>query len=434
MQHKIFLLLLSLIFSIGGSTLAQEKAIPNDAIDVPIGGNTWQVAAVDADRDVVGTHGIPTWNDPSKAFVTYVRLAKKGSLALWLKARVDGPGILTVQVSGKQQQIDISPKHQEVIYLGDWDIRDTGYIAINLQAKKEIHLSKLTAIAIAGSAVSAQTHFVKDNEGNFFYWGRRGPSTHLNYQTPEGKDIAYYYNEVTVPKENDIIGSYFMANGFEGGYFGMQVNTATERRILFSVWSPFQTDNPNEIPEDHRIKLLKKGEDVHGGEFGGEGSGGQSYWRFNWKAGHTYKFLLKGEPVANQYTNYTAWFFAPEIGKWKLIASFSRPQTNSWLHGFHSFLENFSPKQGILERKVYFGNQWVIDKEGNYYEIREAKFSADNTARKGYRLDYSGGNEKEKFFLHNFGFFSHYTPIGTSVKRFSTANKPLLNLEQLPQK
>src|SRR5690606_32605177 len=99
------------------------------------------------------------------------------------------------------------------------------------------------------------------------------------------------------------------------------------------------------------------------------------------------------------------------------IASFSRPQTHSWLKGFHSFLENFSPKQGIYEREVYFGNQWVVDKSGEWHEVRKAKFSADNTARVGYRMDYSGGSKNEKFYLHNFGFFDRYTPIGSVFER-----------------
>lgn len=53
-----------------------------------------------------------------------------------------------------------------------------------------------------------------------------------------------------------------MANGFGEGYFGMQVNSETERRILFSVWSPFKTDNPKEIPDDHKITLNKVGQQV----------------------------------------------------------------------------------------------------------------------------------------------------------------------------
>ena len=97
-------------------------------------------------------------------------------------------------------------------------------------------------------------------------------------------EIVYFYNEITIPEGEDVVGSYFMANGFAEGYFGIQVNSSSERRILFSVWSPYKTNNPREIPEDQRIRLLKKGEQVHAGKFGGEGSGGQSYRKYLWKA------------------------------------------------------------------------------------------------------------------------------------------------------
>lgn len=183
-----------------------------------------------------------------------------------------------------------------------------------------------------------------------FYWGRRGPSVHLSYETPD-KDIQWSYSEITVPEGEDTIGSYYMANGFAQGYFGMQVNSPTERRVLFSVWSPYETDNPNEIPEDSRIILLGKGQGVTTGSFGNEGSGGQSYKVFNWKAGNTYRFLLKGEPSVNNSTDYTAYFFAPETEKWTLIASFRRPHTFTYLKRLHSFLENFSTKHRIHWKK-----------------------------------------------------------------------------------
>src|SRR5690606_23783892 len=135
---------------------------------------------------------------------------------------------------------------------------------------------------------------------------------HLGYTIPTTEDVSYYYSEVEVPEGSDPIGSYFMANGFGEGYFGFQVNSESERRILFSVWSPFSTDDPNSIPDDEKIILNKKGPEVHTGEFGNEGSGGQSYLKYNWKAGNTYKFLLKGQPDGNGKTDYTAWFYAPE--------------------------------------------------------------------------------------------------------------------------
>jgi hypothetical protein len=104
-------------------------------------------------------------------------------------------------------------------------------------------------------------------------------------------NVEWFYNEVTVPVGNDVLGSYFMADGFTGGYFGMQVNSETERHILFSVWSPFVTDNPKKIPDSLKIKLLKKGEVVHAGEFGSEGAGGQSYMNFPWGSRQNLRFF-----------------------------------------------------------------------------------------------------------------------------------------------
>ena len=85
------------------------------------------------------------------------------------------------------------------------------------------------------------------------------------------------YSEIEIPEGYDQEGLFAMANGSREGYFGMQVNSIEERRILFSIWSPYITDDPNDIPEDQRIQLIKSGEDVYIGEFGNEGSGGQSY-------------------------------------------------------------------------------------------------------------------------------------------------------------
>ena len=139
----------------------------------------------------------------------------------------------------------------------------------------------------------------------------------------------------------------------------MQVNGPSERRVLFSIWSPFRTDNPREIPADQRIVALGKGNGVHLGEFGNEGSGGQSYLIYPWKAGRTYRFLTEVIPTGNQETTYTSWFGDKEKQEWLLIASFRRPKTDTHLRGFHSFLESFYPTHGHLERRGHYGNVWV---------------------------------------------------------------------------
>ncbi len=244
--------------------------------------------------------------------------------------------------------------------------------------------------------------------------------------------MLYFYNEITVPENNDVLGSYFMANGFGQGYFGMQVNSSTERRILFSVWSPFKTDNPGDIPEDQKIKMIKKGEGVHTGEFGNEGSGGQSYYKFLWKAGNTYKFLLKGIPTGNEETDFTAWFFAPEVNEWKLIASFRRPKTDTYLTRPHSFLENFHTETGNVTRKGLYSNQWIYNTNKQWIELTKMKFTADATARKESRMDYSGGAENQVFFMKNCGFFNETTAIDSYFDRKASGIQPIINFEELP--
>jgi hypothetical protein len=236
---------------------------------------------------------------------------------------------------------------------------------------------------------------------------------------------------MTIPEGEDPIGSYFMANGFGEGYFGIQVNSPTERRVLFSVWSPYATDNPNTIPEDQKIKLLKKGDEVYTGEFGNEGSGGQSFLRFPWKAGTTYRFLNSVEPDGNGNTIYTAYFFAPEVGDWMLIASFLRPKTDTWYRQPHSFLENFIPESGHKTRLVKYTNQWMADQDGNWFELSEAKFTGDDIARRGYRKDFDGGQESSGFYLKNGGFFNSSTALQSMHQRSTFGQKPVIDFEKL---
>lgn len=225
-----------------------------------------------------------------------------------------------------------------------------------------------------------------------------------------------------------------MTNGFGEGYCGIQANSDTERRILFSVWSPFETDDPKAIPEDHRIKLLAQGKDVHIGEFGNEGSGGQSYLIYPWKAGQTYRVITRVHPDGKGNTAYYAWFFAPEENQWRLIAGFLRPQTNAWYTGAHSFLENFIPGQGYLERSVRFGNQWARTAKGEWKELTEGMFTYDATARAGVRHDYAGGVADNMFFLRNGGFFNDNTEFKSVFTRQPNGVNPEVDVTTLPLK
>ncbi len=416
----------------GTHVISETEALPGNALKVPLGGNSW--------RDGEGSgqitdEGIKEWSGQDVSFTAYVRINRPGSLRVWLDAVVpSGQSVLRVLINDQDQKISLSAGEDQPVYAGEWQVKDTGYVAIKIEgiSKEGEVFADIQNLQVSGTAVDNQTAFVKNNNGRFFYWGRRGPSVHLNYKVPEGVKIEWFYNEVTVPKGEDVLGSYFMADGFSGGYFGMQVNSPTVRHILFSVWSPYKTNDPNEIPEGQRIQLLKKGEKVHAGKFGNEGSGGQSYLNYPWKAGNTYKFLLHGVPDGPGHTIYTAYFYAPEEGRWLLIASFRRPKSSTYLKGLYSFLENFSPRQGDIERHVLFGNQWIRTANGLWIELNKSKFTVDNTGRKGYRMDYAGGVKGRWFYLKNCGFFDHYTPVDSWFERAKTGNQPEVNFNQLP--
>lgn len=423
----IFLLAFQPFFAVQKNFHGTESSI-----QIPLGGNTW--ANKEDGEKCITNEGIQNWSDKSVEFKTYLRINQTGSLHLKLKGRCKGKCQLLVTIKDVSKKLNIQSEDFQTYDVGEWNLHDTGYIAIQLKGLEKTSdcFADIQEYEVSGSAINASTAFVKNNDGNFFYWGRRGPSVHLKYVLPENAKAKWFYNEVTVPKGEDVIGSYFMACSFGEGYFGMQVNSATERRILFSVWSPFSTNDPKKIPVDERIRLLKKGNDVHAGEFGDEGSGGQSFLRYNWKAGNTYKFLISATPDNQNNTTYTAYFFAPEKNEWMLIASFVRPKTNTYLKGLHSFLENFIPQQGDKTRKVLFGNQWVQNIDGNWIELTKAIFTYDNTAAKGYRMDYQGGVVKNCFYLKNCGFFNNYTPYKTIFERKAEGKIPQIDFSKLP--
>ncbi|GAB2774591.1 DUF3472 domain-containing protein [Rhabdobacter roseus] len=416
---------------LGLRVLACDAQAPQ-IYSIPLGGNTWVSPAFETR---VNADGLSQWDNASSLVTTYFHLEKPAKIQLALVAAVPvGSSEIELELGSVKQRIQLDQPGFSSIPVGEFNIRAGGYQKITIRgiSRTGASFGNLKSIDIQLSDADNPVHFVKNNEGNFFYWGRRGPSVHLNYPFADDIDAEWFYNEITVPEGQDVIGSYYMANGFAQGYFGIQVNSDTERRVLFSVWSPFETDNPKEIPADQRIVMLKKGEDVYTGEFGNEGSGGQSFLRFNWKAGNTYRFLLRGKPNGDSTTTFTAYFFAPELDTWWLIASFKRPKTHSWLRRTHSFLENFIPATGNLSRSVLFGNQWIRDSQGTWAELTKARFTADNTARTGYRLDYAGGLQGNYFFLKNCGFFNEHTKISEMFERPTLSTPPAIPFSELP--
>lgn len=398
---------------------------------IPLGGNAFPSKAEQS--RLLGPNGVLTLRDDHDRFSVYFRVSRAASLRLGIVGRSQTSVTVVAQVGKSKFQAELNSTESRSHTLGELSVEKAGYLRIDLAGANGMKSSaEVTDLIVSSDTPELQLDFVRDNNGNMFYWGRRGPSVHLRYQVPSDRKLTHAYTEITVPKEQDPIGTYYMANGFGEGYFGFQVNSHSERRVLFSVWSPFKTDNPREIPEDQRIVALARGKDVHVGKFGNEGSGGQSYLVYPWKAGRTYRFLTKVEPDGQGRTVYTSWFGDKSTDEWRLIASFRRPKTDTYLRGFHSFLESFSPVYGHIGRRAWYGNVWVRDTHEQWHECTRARLSVDATGRGRHRLDFAGGVQGERFFMRNCGFFNETVFPDQDFTRASTANKQLqIDFEKL---
>lgn len=428
-KHFIQYLFMGALFCLSIRSVAQTAG---KTYAVPLAGNAFITAGQAGVAEISGRNGLVKWSSDKEVTSVYFRAQKAGKLLLKLKAKSEGNGKSKIEIAalGKKAIVDVEGAEISETAPLLIDVKSPGYVQVNLKgiSKSGRNFANVTELLVSVDAAS--DGLIYSNNPEYYYWSRRGPSCHLNYTVPTEGNVSYYYNEVTVPKGEDKVGSYFMANGFGEGYFGIQVNSETERRILFSVWSPFHTDDPKSIPDEQKIHLLKKGKDVQTAEFGNEGSGGQSYRKYFWTAGVTYKFLLKGVPDGKGNTDYTAWFFVPEENAWNVIASFKRPQTNTYLKRFHSFLENFMPQQGYLGRQVEFGNQWFYD--GQWKAVQSASFSVDNTYRANQRIDAIGGTTKNGYFLRNGGFFNEIVKPGSKFEFVNKNSTPKIDFDKLP--
>lgn len=400
-------------------------------LTIPLGGNSWVKTS---GKEKVSDSGWQNWENADAIWSTYCKLAKTGDLQISIRLNVPrGQSELSFTVNNITHQVNASGTDDRWYDIGTWRIDKPGYLELKTRGLRKTGtlFADAREIRISGSAVDSNAVFVKNNQDNYFYWGRRGPSCHLNYDlSAAGNEAEWFYSEITVPAGSDPVGSYFMADGFAEGYFGMQVNSTTERRIIFSVWSPYNTDDPKFIPADQRIQLLGKGPNVVAEDFGNEGSGGHSHLVYNWKAGQSYRFLLHGKPLDDSHTNYTAYFFDNDSGRWLLIASFTRPKTHSYLKKFHSFLENFDPEMGIITREGIYHNQWVKPAQGDWIAVTKMTISVDQTGRKKYRSDFDGGVKNGQFFLKNGGFFNDTAILGKTFE-IEPGQKPRIDLAQL---
>lgn len=266
---------------------------------------------------------------------------------------------------------------------------------VKLRALSEVDNRDLTAVAEFAPITDKDDFPFKDTTMALLKGTRLAPSVHLGYAMPEASEL---YIEATV--QSSAPGSYFMSIGFGGGYFGIQEKANGEKVVIFSVWDKHAGDNPQAVPEEKRVKNPFTGEGVMVKRFGGEGTGGQSFFDYDWEIGTTCRFLVKARPVKD-WTEYTGYFYMTKKKKWKKLVTFSTYSTGQRLTGFHSFVEDFRRNFDSYARvrKAHFTNAWGKTPDGKWIPVKQARFTRDGNPH----VNIDAGSIENGFFLQTGG-------------------------------
>lgn len=402
------------------STLALTHAAP---LEIP-GFTAYTLPDPDGAR-ISEARGVGNWNQPGLSVNWYGQFKQGGTLSAKVALRLPqggGPKLrLTIDGQSREAVATGSGERVEVDF-GAFEVRGTGYrrIALESLATPDSPVGNVVALVLDGPAAEGAHFNLKER--------RNAASVHLAYKLPADHHYAAYYSEVTAV--TDPTATFYMACGFHRGYFGMQVNSPTERRIIFSVWdSGNEAHSRDKVAAVDRVTLLAKGEGVFTGDFGNEGTGGHSHLKYPWKTGETQRFLLTAKPVDATHTVFAGHYYHPEKKAWMLISAWKAPKEGGWLKGFHGFSENFWGSSGHIVRKSRHGNAWARTDRGEWIEATTASFSHDGTGKED-RLDRFMGVEDGKFFLSHGGFVEGFTNYGKPFTRPATGHPP--DLEGLP--
>jgi len=364
--------------------------------------------------------GITGWKDPAIKVLWFGRIQTNGelkaSVALRLPAGAKTKLRLTVAGQSREALVEGAGTNLVTADFGAFGIRQAGYQRFALESLNQAGqpFGDIDALILDGPAVKDAHFNLKPR--------RNAASVHLAYPVPKDVKVEAFYCEMTGLE--DPLWTYYMACGWHRGYFGMQVNSPTERRIIFSVWdSGNEAVDRKKVSDENRVKLVAKGEGVYAGDFGNEGTGGHSHLKYNWKTGQPQRFIVTARPVATNRTVYSGWYYHPDKKQWVLISSWDAPKEGGYLRGLYSFSENFGGANGHLRRKALYGNQWIRTDKGEWIEITTASFSHDGTG-KADRLDRFMGVENGQFFLSHGGFIEGFTKYGEKFTRPATGKPP----------
>jgi hypothetical protein len=368
--------------------------------------------------------GISGWTNPKETVSWFGEIKKPGTIKASIALNLPKDATSSLRLTVGEKSLDATATGTgdvAELAFGEYDIKEASYVRF-----------QLTSLNASGQSAGTIDALILDGaaaEGAHFNLlpRRNAASVHLAYKQPDDAPIALFYNEVTAVE--DPVSTYYMACGFSRGYCGMQVNSLTERRIIFSVWdsgSGTAAKTRQDVKDEDQVQLLAHGDGVEASTFGNEGTGGHSHFVYPWKTGSIQRFVVTAKPDGT-HTEYSGYWWHPEQNKWLLLATFRAPKDGKYLRGLYSFSEDFDGSSGHIRRKALYGPQWLQTADGKWREQLTASFSHDGTG-KADRLDRFMGVENGRFFLSQGGFVNGFTKYGEVFTRPASDKPPIVVL------
>lgn len=420
---------LTVLLMVSGAVQGVRGQFVPDEWRIPANSNSYVTSLSEAARTAssqdrtapiaeVNRMGIILKNDSQSVASTYIYISKPAEPELSLM--VLGEGKLNVSCGDETFNLAIDAKKWERVSVGKLKISTPDYIKIDFRLSDAIQPAFIVVRDVFLSNLPVKPVFVNPNYSEHF--GRCGASVQLILSDSAVTTADMVYNEMSVPDSCDAVGSYYCAQDFNTGSFGVQRYSDEERRVVFSVWNAVVPEQNKKMPRTHSVKLIAKGDSTIVEDLNEGGDGKVCFVRYNWRTGENYKFLIRAEVADSQSSNYSAYFYAPERNSWIYISTLRCPAGTALFPSVYAFVENFLPDEGYRMHKAFFSNFWLRNREsGLWKSASKVRFSFDDTGRRGIRLDYDGGVERQMFYLRTGGFFGN----GSRAERHLELPAPL---------
>lgn len=206
----------------------------------------------------------------------------------------------------------------------------------------------------------------------------------------------FYMPQVKVPESATVTmtvkeaqrNSFYMALGWNSGYFGLQDFQGCHI-FIFSVWEPGDPHDysaqEKAVPEEKRARVVYAAENVLTERFQREGTGAKTYGDIAWKTDEPVSFRVDAEPDGEDRMIFTAYIKMRDEKDWYKLAAISticKDPRERGVVNVYSFVEDFwrNGDSAKVARAAEFRGIKTREKGSErWVEARGANFTADAT-------------------------------------------------------